>query len=603
MAVNLSPVGGVAAQFFTNTGAVLTGGKLYTYLAGTTTPTPTYTTSAGNVARTNPIVLDAAGRVPGSGEIWLTVGTTYKFVLKDSDDVLIGTYDNITSAFNTDASLVVYTPAGAGAVTTNVQAKLREVVSVKDFGAVGNGTTNDTAAFTAALSAITASEGTVFVPQGVYLITGSLDVQRNCSLTFSPGTIIKFNSTDFYVFRAHRGTTLIGNGVRIEIINATWDGGAIFLDGTNRFAPDEPTILDGFNVEGIVGSLKGTGLYLTAQDARDFISFVQFSNFSFYNLNYGVIMTCGSSGDPAIVDTWHWINGNVFNNFTFFGTSHGILLDGLTEVPAEVAGNIFNNFEFQVGTSTTKFPVYAFGASSNVFNNFYVWDWIYATSNPIVFAGGANSNQVTSNVDPVYVTTNGINVAAKNGTGSVSQLTSFGNVSIRDLSVLKIGYVGLEATIGGADTLTITPRTGYTTQVASIFSPTTDNTFNLGTAGLRWATVFAGTGTINTSDAREKQQVRELADAEKAVALRLKGLLKAFKFNNAVEAKGDGARIHFGVMAQDVKEAFEAEGLDASNYALFCYDEWQDDEKLNVVAGNRYGIRYDELLAFIIGAI
>tara|TARA_R110000868_G_scaffold103112_2_gene284066 strand:- start:18248 stop:18730 length:483 start_codon:yes stop_codon:yes gene_type:complete len=96
MAVNLSPVGGVAAQFFTNTGAVLTGGKLYTYAAGTTTPQTTYTTSAGNVAWTNPVVLDAAGRVPSSGEIWISSGVSYKFVLTDSNDVLIATYDNIT---------------------------------------------------------------------------------------------------------------------------------------------------------------------------------------------------------------------------------------------------------------------------------------------------------------------------------------------------------------------------------------------------------------------------------------------------------------------------------------------------------------------------
>ena len=92
--VYLSPVGGVAAQFFTNTGAVLTGGKLYTYAAGTTTPQATYTTSSGNVARTNPIVLDAAGRVGDGGEIWIT-SAPYKFVLKDANDVLIATYDNV----------------------------------------------------------------------------------------------------------------------------------------------------------------------------------------------------------------------------------------------------------------------------------------------------------------------------------------------------------------------------------------------------------------------------------------------------------------------------------------------------------------------------
>ena len=96
MAVNLSPVGGVAAQFFDNAGNVLTGGKLYTYAAGTTTPQTTYTTSAGNVAWSNPIILDAAGRVSGSGEIWLSDGIQYKFILRDSNDVLIATYDNIT---------------------------------------------------------------------------------------------------------------------------------------------------------------------------------------------------------------------------------------------------------------------------------------------------------------------------------------------------------------------------------------------------------------------------------------------------------------------------------------------------------------------------
>jgi hypothetical protein len=95
MAVFLSPVGGAAAQFFTNTGSVLTGGKLYTYAAGTTTPQVSYTTSSGDITRTNPIVMDAAGRVPDGGEIWIT-GQLYKFVLKDSNDVLIATYDNIS---------------------------------------------------------------------------------------------------------------------------------------------------------------------------------------------------------------------------------------------------------------------------------------------------------------------------------------------------------------------------------------------------------------------------------------------------------------------------------------------------------------------------
>lgn len=121
MAVNLSPVGGVAAQFFDNDGNVLSGGKIYTYVAGTSTPTPTYTTAAGNIAHSNPIVLDSGGRVP-SGEIWLTDGVLYKFVLKDSGDALIATYDNIRGLgaseaipqnFTGDGTTIIFTLAAA----------------------------------------------------------------------------------------------------------------------------------------------------------------------------------------------------------------------------------------------------------------------------------------------------------------------------------------------------------------------------------------------------------------------------------------------------------------------------------------------------------
>ena len=112
MAVNLSPLGGVAAQFFSNDGVPLAGGLIYTYLAGTSTPAATYTTSAGNIAHSNPIVLDSAGRVPG-GEIWLTNGTSYKFILRDSAGNLIGTYDNI-SAINDAAFTKIANFTGDG---------------------------------------------------------------------------------------------------------------------------------------------------------------------------------------------------------------------------------------------------------------------------------------------------------------------------------------------------------------------------------------------------------------------------------------------------------------------------------------------------------
>jgi hypothetical protein len=173
--------------------------------------------------------------------------------------------------------------------------------------------------------------------------------------------------------------------------------------------------------------------------------------------------------------------------------------------------------------------------------------------------------------------------------------------------------------------------------------PIGDNTQSLGKSGSRWSVVYAGTGTINTSDANEKQQIAELSEAEQTVAAAIKGLIRKFKFNDAVAVKGDNARIHVGVIAQDVEQAFIDEGLDPANYGLFCRDEWWEIDGQPVAATDdgsvisiwhelngevvyldengkfpdgakqiskttqaikriRLGIRYEELLAFVIAA-
>lgn len=178
MTVLLSPVGGVAAQFFDDNGVPLSGGKIYTYLAGSTTPQTTYTSSSGSVQHANPIILDAAGRV-SSGEIWLTDGVQYKFTIKNSADVQIGVYDNITgvnSAVN--ASQVAYTAPLSGATATNVQAKLVQTVSVKDFGATGDGITDDTVAIQNAINAVSALGGTVYIPAGTYVCSATINLAK-----------------------------------------------------------------------------------------------------------------------------------------------------------------------------------------------------------------------------------------------------------------------------------------------------------------------------------------------------------------------------------------------------------------------------------------
>ena len=94
MSVSLSLFAGAGQQFFSDSGVPLAGGLVYTYAAGTTTPQAAYTSSTGVTPHTNPIVLDSAGRVPS--EIWLTDNVSYKFILEDSTNVQIGSYDNIS---------------------------------------------------------------------------------------------------------------------------------------------------------------------------------------------------------------------------------------------------------------------------------------------------------------------------------------------------------------------------------------------------------------------------------------------------------------------------------------------------------------------------
>lgn len=221
--VVLSPIGGAGEQFFDNSGNVLSGGKIYTYAAGTTTPLATYNSIAGNTANANPIVLNAAGYV--GGEIWLAFGVAYKFIVKSSADVTIGTWDNVTgtptalqiaetvaalalvtgmsdgerilvedwgwyrydasSSATVNGASVVTAAGGVGRWLLEIDGvHFNTIYNVKEYGATGIGAVDDYAACLAAYNACKAGSSTqiggiLYFPMGQYKMSQTLVIDSD----------------------------------------------------------------------------------------------------------------------------------------------------------------------------------------------------------------------------------------------------------------------------------------------------------------------------------------------------------------------------------------------------------------------------------------
>jgi hypothetical protein len=214
------------------------------------------------------------------------------------------------------------------------------------------------------------------------------------------------------------------------------------------------------------------------------------------------------------------------------------------------------------------------------------------TTQGVRIAGGSIKNiQVASTGTTAYfnrLTTDGsIAEFRKDGT-TVGSIGSSGGVAA--YLVLRSDSGGMGITASG-NRLVPTNNTGATQ----------DNVHDLGKSSIRWNDIYATNGTIQTSDRNEKQDIEALSEAEQRVAVAAKGLLRKFRWIDSVDEKGDDARIHFGIIAQDLQAAFEAEGLDAGRYAMFINSTWTDEETGE--ERSRMGVRYNQLLAFIIAAI
>lgn len=241
----------------------------------------------------------------------------------------------------------------------------------------------------------------------------------------------------------------------------------------------------------------------------------------------------------------------------------------------------------------------------------------------------------TTGNNPAKVSSSRFTVNPSTGLLTALKFGATGNGASPTASAMEIGTNGAgsrwlyNVPTGGEHDFSINGSNVFIAGSSGV-GPGADDTETCGYSFWRWSTVYAATGTINTSDARDKTPVRSLEDAELKAAVALSKEIGAYKWLEAVKLKGDAARWHIGMTVQRAIEIMEQHGLNPFAYGFICYDEWNDewddipevvaqeavlDDDGNVIepavegqpaqriqrrwAGNRYSFRPDGLLMFI----
>jgi hypothetical protein len=634
---------------------------------------------------------------------------------------------------------VSFLQAGSGAVVRTAQSKMRDVVSVKDFGAVGDGVADDTVAIQAALDCVpngpnsycptklTGGAGRVriYFPSGTYLVSATLDCsQRDYVQLVSDGRAIILSTSTNYIIDMSSTDHCVVSGIYFQSFTARV---GIYIDRctTNPYSQfnvyENVVVYLGTDTTanggvGRIGIWNGRGelnVYRNVEVRADLCMYATRSADTNFQPVSGTLDTTIVSSVQNTYDSCKWIawsahaptivlNGCIAHEFyanywscadTSSGTvPYAYVAYGINGCRFTGTVEVYPSFMLvQQFISTECFVALSFqnnfdgrgiiqcedAAASVGFTNAYV-----QISTSGVIPGGtcvikgsvaSLSNTIKGNIIKVISSVPAVIAPAGQAVANIIQTegnqifiteqannttfwTSFRGAALLNPSSTE-NYLGLkgspddvgvhyacvfsgrDTTVGantyasylafytedkGAGTTDTSTEKGRF-QYNGTFRPAADNTQQLGNASFRWSEVFAGAPAINTSDAREKEEREEGIDP---AVLRAWGKVNysQFKFKDAIARKGDGARWHIGVIAQQVQQAFESEGLDAFAYGLLCYDEWPEQWEENIVekevieknsdtgieeikvvretvrkliaeAGNRYGIRYEEALA------
>ena len=417
-------------QFFDANGNPLVGGKLYSYAAGTSTPLATYTGNTTTTANTNPVILNSRGEAG----VWLS-SSYYKLKLTDSNDVEIWTVDNVggfatmadltaaiaaltaSLASSSGSSMIGFIQAGTSAVATTAQAKMRETISVKDFGAVGDDVADDTTKIQAAINYANTIGGDVYFPAGIYKITNGLTINNSGDTADTFKASMYGDSSSSARIHGMAGsydmlTITGGTGAGVEshqvirglfFVKEDYVGYCIGGDNLAFLSLEDVSCFNGaysFYATDVLSSVFYNCVFRQATIGMR----AEYTNFSYPNALTMVGCVVGNSRDAGI-----WIVGGT--TFNMFGgsvesngidgssaTKFGVLLNN-SGVQGSVSGNFSGvYFENNVGTADIWLANSAQPAAASISGCSFarISSTYYVTNNIYVETSGAGITQSVS---------------------------------------------------------------------------------------------------------------------------------------------------------------------------------------------------------------
>jgi len=533
-------------------------------------------------------------------------------------------------------------------------ATFRQYVSVRDapFNAKGDGITDDTVAW----NAFQASGGLKFIPAGRYLVEGVVkrfdcgiygngvfddesrftwvqgDRMRDSiivhgrnidanSTVISP--VIKTQTKVSYNIPAPAGNGLfvrvvgpyhevigsgeIVGGVEGSVGNFTTLGAV----ADNRFAGlFGMTAITGRVYDAKESEVPGIKTHGASKSLAGYFPFERRSKYSSGGYMLGLETYCFWIADEDTEIPYTNNDSHAFTSFTvgYHCTAYGVsapITDGILIDGASGANHGFYN-GITIGSSFARVNNVTAGPEGTVGINLASWKTNFGdigikfqnANRHLHFVNGA---KIRSGTTRFLNDAGSAEVHIEAASGQIPTLRfKIGATTAPNPTTNEVGAVYANSTAAilrssGGNVQLSASGTIYEANTTSFAPAVADNTLALGFATRRWSEVFAGTGTINTSDAREKTDIAPITD--KVLDAWGDVNLVTFRWIESVAVKGDDARIHSGLIAQQIRDVFEAYGLDAARYGLLCYDEWEaQPERIDILRTPTKAAVYEQVL-------